>query len=80
MILSRQRQGCPRRAGARDREKLELLLRVWRETKPDTYTVACLKTVLSAEVVIIIFFTFYTLCVQCFDSTCTYPPLFTAQI
>ena len=56
MILSRQRRGCPRGAGARDREKLELLLRVWRETKPDTYTVTCLKTVLSAEVVSILFF------------------------
>ena len=55
MIFSRQRRGGPRGAGARDREKLELLLRVWRETKPDTYTVACLKTVLSAEVVIIMF-------------------------
>ena len=56
MILSRQRRGCPRGAGARDREKLELLLRVWRETKPDTYTVTCLKTVLSAEVISILFY------------------------
>ena len=55
-IMSRQRRGGARSAGARDREKLELLLRVWRETKPDTYTVTCLKTVLSAEVGSIMFF------------------------
>ena len=39
-----------RRRGSREKDKLELLMRIWRETKPETYNVAILKTVLSAEV------------------------------
>ena len=39
-----------RRRGGREKDKLEMLLRMWKEKKPDTYTVSMLKTVLAAEV------------------------------
>ena len=39
-----------RRRGSREKDKLELLMKIWRETKPEMYNVGILKTVLSAEV------------------------------
>ena len=33
-----------------EKKKLEMLLRMWKEKRPDTFTVECLKTVLAAEV------------------------------
>ena len=43
-----------RRRGSREKDKMELLMKIWRETKPETYNVGILKTVLSAEVVFLI--------------------------
>ena len=39
-----------RRRGSREKDKMELFMKVWRETKPELYTVTNLKTLLSAEV------------------------------
>ena len=39
-----------RRRGSREKDKMELFMKVWRETKPEMYTVTNLKTLLSAEV------------------------------
>ena len=44
------RGGGRRRRGLREKDKLETLLRMWKEKKPDTYNVRMLKTVLAAEV------------------------------
>ena len=41
--------GRIRRRG-REKDKLEMLLRMWKERKPDTYNIRMLKTVLAAEV------------------------------
>lgn len=38
-----------RRRGSREKDKMELLMKIWRETKPETYNIGILKTVLSAE-------------------------------
>ena len=42
--------GVGGRRGGREKDKLEMVLRMWREKKPDTYNVRMLKTVLAAEV------------------------------
>ena len=39
-----------RRRASREKDKLDLLLKIWRETRPETYNVGLLKTLLSAEV------------------------------
>ena len=39
-----------RRRGSREKDKMELFMKVWRETKPELYTVTHLKALLSAEV------------------------------
>ena len=41
-----------RRRGSREKDKMELLMKIWRETKPETYNIGILKTVLSAEVIL----------------------------
>jgi len=38
-----------RRRGSREKDKMELFMKVWRETKPELYTVTHLKALLSAE-------------------------------
>ena len=43
-------EGFRGRRNMGEKKKLEMLLRVWKEKKPDTFTVECLKTVLAAEV------------------------------
>ena len=45
-----------RRRGWRDKDKLEMLLRMWKEKKPETYHTDMLKTALAKEVMIIFFF------------------------
>jgi hypothetical protein len=42
--------GRIRRRGWREKDKLEMLLRIWKEKKQDTYYVSVLKTVLAKEV------------------------------
>ena len=39
-----------RRRGSREKDKLELLLKIWRESRAESYNVGVLKTILSAEV------------------------------
>ena len=39
-----------RRRASREKDKMDLLLKIWRESRPDTYNVGVLKTILSAEV------------------------------
>ena len=39
-----------RRRGSREKDKMELLLKIWRERRPQSYNVGVLKSVLSAEV------------------------------
>ena len=41
-----------RRRGSREKDKLELLIKIWRESRPETFNVGVLKTILSAEVLI----------------------------
>ena len=36
--------------GGREKYKLEMLLRIWKEKKPDTYHISMLKTLLVEEV------------------------------
>ena len=38
------------RRGWLERDKLEIVLRLWKEKKPDTYNIKMLKHVLAAEV------------------------------
>ena len=38
------------RRGGMERDKLEIVLRLWKEKKPATYTIKMLKHVLAAEV------------------------------
>ena len=45
-----------RRRGWRDKDKLEMLLRMWKEKKPETYHTDMLKTALAEEVRTIYFF------------------------
>ena len=47
-----------RRRGSREKDKMELFMKVWRETKPEMYTVTNLKTLLSAEVKISLILSF----------------------
>ena len=42
--------GGRRRRGGLERDKIEIVLRTWKEKKPDTYNIKMLKSVLSAEV------------------------------
>jgi hypothetical protein len=42
--------GRSRRRGWREKDKLEMLLRIWKEKKQNTYHVSVLKTVLAKEV------------------------------
>ena len=42
--------GRSRRKGGREEDKLEMLLRIWKEKKQNTYCVSVLKTVLAKEV------------------------------
>ena len=44
------RGGGGRRRGWREEDKLEMLLRMWKEKKPQTYHTDMLKTVLAEEV------------------------------
>ena len=44
-----------RRRGWRDKDKLEMLLRMWKEKKPETYHTDMLKTALAEEVRTIFF-------------------------
>ena len=39
-----------RRGGGEEKERVAVLLRLWRERRPDTYTVRMLETVLAREV------------------------------
>ena len=39
-----------RRRASREKDKMDLLLKIWRESRPETYNVGVLKTILSAEV------------------------------
>ena len=43
-------RGRSRRRGWREKDKLEMLLRMWKENKADTYHISMLKTVLAEEV------------------------------
>ena len=42
--------GRRRRRGWREKDKLDMLLRIWKEKKEDTYHIGMLKTVLAEEV------------------------------
>ena len=46
----REGVGRRRRRGWREKDKLEMLLRIWKEKKEDTYHIGMLKTVLAEEV------------------------------
>ena len=39
-----------RRRTSREKDKMDLLLKIWRESRPESYNVGVLKTILSAEV------------------------------
>ena len=39
-----------RRRASREKDKMDLLLKIWRESRPESYNVGVLKTILSAEV------------------------------
>ena len=40
------------RRGWREKDKLEMLLRIWNEKKQNTYRINVLKTVLTQEVIV----------------------------
>ena len=39
-----------RRRGSREKDKMELLLKIWRESRAESFNIGVLKTILSAEV------------------------------
>ena len=44
--------GRSMRRGWREKDKLEMLLRIWNEKKQNTYRINVLKTVLTQEVIV----------------------------
>ena len=45
-------RGRSMRRGWREKDKLEMLLRIWNEKKQNTYRINVLKTVLTQEVIV----------------------------
>ena len=43
-----------RRGGGEERERFAVMLRLWKERRPDTYSVGMLETVLAREVGILL--------------------------